>query len=130
MAKWPGVGERIRQRLIAVGYEKNGRPDILRFCMEKKFFPTYAYKWANASVLPERENLLRLAECLGVSPSWLLFGEPPQVATPPLKRKAPTKSSGRRGRGEILRKVGHKMVARALLRPVQTAARGTRRRVA
>ena len=88
MAQWPDVGERIKQRLLAVGYVKNGRPDVMRFCIEQRFFPQYAYKWINAGVLPERDNLLRLAACLDVSPAWLLFGD---EVTPKPRQPSPAR---------------------------------------
>lgn len=80
MAQWAGLGERIRERLLALGYEKHGRADILRFCLEHRLVAANVYRWVNANVMPERDNVLHLAELLKVSPAWLLFGDEAEVA--------------------------------------------------
>jgi len=128
--EWPGFGNRVRERLRALGYVRpDGTEDISSFTLKKGYIVTLFYKYL-AHTTPSRENLLRLAHDLEVSPSWLLFGDPPQVGTPPLKRKAPTKASGKRRRGEILCQLRGRTVARSLIQSTQTATRGARSRVA
>ena len=73
MNGFPGVGIRIQARLKALGYSKNGRPDILRFCQERAYRPQYLYAWLRGR-LPAWENLVRLARDLDVSPEWVMFG--------------------------------------------------------
>ena len=76
MAQWPGLGERIRQRLVEIGYKQdNGKPDIIAFSLKHTYLPMYVYKWANAGVMPSRENVERLAADLKVPAPWLLFGD-------------------------------------------------------
>src|SRR2546426_326760 len=41
MSRFPGVGQRVRQRLRALGYWKDGRPDVGRFCSERDYRPQY-----------------------------------------------------------------------------------------
>jgi transcriptional regulator with XRE-family HTH domain len=75
MSQWPGLGDRIKQRLVELGYQQtNGKPDILGFSLKHSYIAMYLYKWANAGVMPSRENIERLARDLNVSAPWLLFG--------------------------------------------------------
>lgn len=74
MARWPGLGERIKERLLGLGFVVGDKPDIMRFCDERRYRHGYFFKWANYGVTPEPENLERLAVDLGVTPEWLLFG--------------------------------------------------------
>ena len=74
MQKFPGTEKRIRSRLEALGYWKEGRPDVSRFCREKGYLPQYVYAWLNGRV-PVSANLIRLAADLAVPPAWLLFGD-------------------------------------------------------
>ena len=117
---FPGVGERIRERLVALGYERNGHPDIMRFCDERRYRSTYFYRWANYNMIPEKESLDRLAADLGVKPWWLLYGDVIY------ERNAPAKVAGRRSRPPVPIKGG----AGALLPESPTArvpaASGTR----
>ena len=68
------IGKRIESRLQALGYWKNGRPDVSRFCREKGYLPQYVYAWLKGRV-PQFENLIRLGADLKVAPVWLLFGD-------------------------------------------------------
>jgi hypothetical protein len=94
---FPGVGERIKERLLALGYERNGHPDIMRFCDERRYRSTYFYRWANYGMTPEKETLDRLAADLGVKPWWLLYGpivdQPDSAITKPGRTKP--KNTGR-----------------------------------
>lgn len=74
MAKWTGVGERIAARLKELGYWKNGRPDVMRFGVEKGYPVTYLYKWLKDAT-PDRDNLTKLGVDLAVAPAWILFGD-------------------------------------------------------
>ena len=94
MKRKPGVGNRIRERLQAIGYEKNGRPDVLRFCDERRYNHVYVYQWMKDAI-PQWENLDRLANDLGVSPEWLLFGDVIY------ERNVPAKAAGRRSRKPV-----------------------------
>jgi hypothetical protein len=69
-----GIEERFRGRLQALGYWKDGRPDVSRFCVEKGYLPQYVYAWLKGRV-PAAANLVRLGTDLGVAPAWLLFGD-------------------------------------------------------
>ena len=62
------------ERLQSLGYWKDGRPDVSRFCREKGYRRQYVYAWLRGRV-PMAENLIRLAADLGVEPDWLLFGQ-------------------------------------------------------
>ena len=94
MNGFPGVCIRIQARLKALGYSKNGRPDILRFCQERAYRPQYLYAWLRGR-LPAWENLVRLARDLDVSPEWVMFGtgEGPVAAR---RRAAPEAAPGAR----------------------------------
>ncbi len=68
------IGKRIESRLEALGYWKNGRADVSRFCRERGYPPQYVYSWLKGRV-PQFENLIRLGADLAVAPAWLLFGD-------------------------------------------------------
>jgi hypothetical protein len=69
-----GVQGRIRLRLQSLGYWKDGRPDVSRFCREKGYQSQSVYEWLKGRV-PRAESLIRLGSDLAASPAWLLFGE-------------------------------------------------------
>ena len=69
MGQWPGLGDRIRQKIRELGHE-----NAAQFADAKGYRVTYVYKWISGT-LPSRDNLLRLAKDLRVSPAWLLFGD-------------------------------------------------------
>jgi hypothetical protein len=86
MGKWPGIGDRMRERmkdLKDLGYWKNDRPNVLRFSLEKQYVPMYIYKWLDDTV-PSRENLERLAADLQTNAAWLLFGDQAGVSKAPI----------------------------------------------
>lgn len=71
---WPGMAERIAQRLRELGYVKKGNPDWLRFVRESGQGQNNVYRWrAGAGIT--RELAQDLARSLGVSLGWLLFGD-------------------------------------------------------
>src|SRR5438132_2420523 len=76
MSRFPGVGQRLRQRLKAFGYWKNGRPEVSRFCSERDYRPQYLYAWLGDRI-PTYDNLARLARDLEVPPEWIMFGTGP-----------------------------------------------------
>ncbi len=76
MSRFPGIGNRIRQRLKALEYWKENRPEVGRFCEEKGHRPQYLYAWLGDRV-PAYENLVRLARDLSVPPEWIMFGAGP-----------------------------------------------------
>lgn len=69
MRKWPGLGERIAQRVRELGFR-----NLAQFADAKGYRITYIYKWAGGAT-PDRSNLERLAKDLDVHPAWLLFGD-------------------------------------------------------
>lgn len=73
LGKWPGLGERITQGLKNKGYWKNGKPEVIRFCIERGFVPNYLYKWL-AGTMPGYDNLIKLCTVLGMTPAELVFG--------------------------------------------------------
>lgn len=129
----PGLGQRLVERIKAKGY---GDPHakfgikVTEFALDHRYPPGHVYKWIGDVVVPDYETILRLARDLDATPGWLHYGDPPQVETPPLQRKAPTKSRGRRGRGATLCPVRGRTVAHTLLSPAMTAASGSRSRAA
>lgn len=80
MAKVKDFGDRVRDRLKALGYVKNGRLDINGFSVEHGYVPSYVYRWSKGQV-PRGQALIRLSRDLKASPEDLL-GPP----SPPPKR--------------------------------------------
>jgi PAS domain S-box-containing protein len=78
MSRLPGIGDRIAERLLAIGFAKGKRPDVARFCAERGYRPQYVYAWLRGRT-PTFENLERLATDLRVSRSWLAVGEGDEV---------------------------------------------------
>ena len=75
MPRFPGVGPRIRQRLIEMGYvRRDGQPVVRRFAMVFRYDKTLFYEWLADRRTPTKE-LNRLAENLGMAVPELLFGE-------------------------------------------------------
>lgn len=69
-----GVGSRIRQRLLALGYRRDdGEPDVQRFGWDHRFDKTLIYLWLRDARTPFKE-LIRLCEILECSVEWLLTG--------------------------------------------------------
>jgi len=92
MPLFAGVGARIRDRLIALGYQQpNGKPDVRRFCREKAYDDTLFYFWLRDANTPMKDRA-RLATDLGISEVELLHGIEPKKATPPMRR--PHKARG------------------------------------
>jgi hypothetical protein len=82
MARTPGVGKRIADRLRAGGYvQASGKPDVGRFALLYGWDKTVLYEWIADRRTPTRE-LDRLSQDLGVTRSWLLFGEGPAPRGP------------------------------------------------
>jgi hypothetical protein len=76
MKRVNGISKRIRGRLHDLGYWKDGRPDVYRFCLENRYLPQSLYAWLKDRI-PTPETLIRLGMDLGVPPAWLLFGDNP-----------------------------------------------------
>lgn len=82
---YENVGERMKERLLALGYvTAEGTPHIARFIREYRYDSRYFYRWANKGATPAGENLERLAQDLGVTRAWLLFGD---EGTPKRRRR-------------------------------------------
>jgi len=73
--RYPGIGTRIRERLEFLGFVKDGRPDVSRFCREKGYLTQSLYGWISKSIVPSYPNLMRLSKDLKTSPCWLLLGD-------------------------------------------------------
>ena len=75
MPRYLGVGPRIAQQLLLLGYKRaDGKPDVREFCLERKYDKSIFYEWLGDRSTPTKE-MERLATDLGVSRSWLLLGE-------------------------------------------------------
>lgn len=86
MAQFPGLSDRLAQRLFERGYRQNPpkrsryrkptsrqpRPDVMRFCTDHGYRPQYVYEWLNKGVTPTWENLRRLEKDLEAPIAWLL----------------------------------------------------------
>lgn len=82
MRTYVGVGERIRERLLASGYRKaDGEPDVQRFCWDHRFDKTLLYAWLRETMTPFKE-LVRLCMALDCSIEWLLTGNERGKAQP------------------------------------------------
>lgn len=101
--KWPGISERIIERLRALGYwnSKKSRIETYRFCREKGYMPPYVLKWLSGSQ-PSWENVQRLSRDLEISPVWLMFGDGNGVVAPPppAPTRRPPRSRGRGGKAQ------------------------------
>ena len=89
MAKYAGVGDRVRERLHALGYwnEAKKKTDWVRFSTDYGYVHTYVDRWLKGQA-PTGMYLVRLSADLRVPPQWLL-GEritrrrPPRRVPPP-----------------------------------------------
>ncbi len=101
--QWRGFGQRVRQRMRALGYVRaDGSEDISRFTLENRYVVTLFYKYLT-NTTPSRENLLRLAKDLEVSPGWLLFGDDRPRRTQTRKRpRRPVPIAGGSGQAQPL----------------------------
>jgi hypothetical protein len=99
--KWPLVGQRIRECLRDLGYWNNDRdrPDVIRFCLDRRYLPQQVYKWIEDETFPDRENLERLGHEFGVNPAWLAWGDTYAPKTLPQPMKSPR---GKRVLGVLL----------------------------
>jgi hypothetical protein len=69
------VGERIRERLLTLGYRRpDGEPDVQRFCWDQRFDKTLVYAWLRNTMTPFKD-LIRLCTALDCSAEWLLIGK-------------------------------------------------------
>lgn len=99
MSGFPGIGQRVKERLKALGYWKDGRPEVGRFCDDRGYRPQYLYAWFRDRI-PSYENLVRLARDLGAPPEWILFGTGP--ATRPQTPVEPRPGAAGARRGQII----------------------------
>ena len=71
--------KRLFLSLENVGYEVKNithlTTEINKLFSEKSITSHAVRKWLNGQTIPAHSRLLRLADWLGVSPSWLRFGE-------------------------------------------------------
>lgn len=75
--RFPGLGERLREAMLAAGYERpDGEVDVGAFIARyPSFTRQHIYPWLNSGRTPELRVLTRLAEILNVSRAWLLLGD-------------------------------------------------------
>jgi hypothetical protein len=93
MKAYPGVGERIRERMLMLGYKQaNGEPDVTRFGWDFRIEKTLMYAWLRETMTPTKD-LGRLCEALDCSIHWLLLGTEYQP-----KKAAPARSRQQRGK--------------------------------
>jgi len=86
-AEWPGLQERLRERIAELGFKNPSR-----FADEKRYRVTQLHKWLSTTT-PSRATLDRLAQDLGVTAWWLLFGDQSGVSKAPAN---PRKRGGRK----------------------------------
>src|SRR5262245_48077805 len=74
MGSYEGVGKRIREQLIALGYRRaDGEPDAQRFSWDHRFDKGHLHAWLRDEMTPFKE-LVRLCDALQCSERWLLTG--------------------------------------------------------
>ena len=76
--RFPGLGHRFSDRLQMLGFWKDGRPDVGRFCREKGYRPQYVYAWLKDR-MPAYDNIQRLCTDLDVPVVWFVAGETANV---------------------------------------------------
>jgi hypothetical protein len=96
MKKWPNIGDRITERLLALGFRRvNGKPDVMGFSFRNGWNHVYLFRWIGGST-PDYDNIIKLSAQLEVSPSWLMFGEQgTQVPSLAGESKPPARKAGR-----------------------------------
>ncbi len=96
---WPGMGERIYQRLQELGYKS-----VEDFTQKRGYGLGLFYKWIRGEVAPRRSNVIRLASDLDVSLQWLMFGTATHVEGVPVDepphRRGGGGSNGSSGRDD------------------------------
>jgi len=89
MPLFRGVGERIAERLRALGYWRlDGKPNVRKFCEDKRYDKTTVYYWLADRSTPTKE-LERLARDLKTTPAFLIFGHEEAETTPSGRRRKP-----------------------------------------
>ncbi len=82
---WPGMGQRIRQRIRDLGY-----PSVEKFTQafpKSEYSASLVSKWIREEVAPSRASVLKLAQDLECEPAYLFFGKP--VPTGSRRRPVP-----------------------------------------
>jgi transcriptional regulator with XRE-family HTH domain len=73
---WEGFGKRLREAMLAKGFvNRKGDPDVTRFALSHGWIPNYLYRWLADASTPDKENLDKLGEALGIPPARLLYGD-------------------------------------------------------
>lgn len=97
MPVFPGVGERMKERLRAIGYVKdNGELATASFAVNHGYVTSFVYDWLADRRTPIKE-LERLAKDLDTTPAWLCFGESGGAASSSAPQKKRAMASARRG---------------------------------
>jgi PAS domain S-box-containing protein len=73
VTRFPGLGNRLSEQLRSLGYWKDDRPDVGRFCREKDYRPQYVYAWLKDR-MPAYDNVNRLCVDRGVPVVWFVTG--------------------------------------------------------
>lgn len=95
MQRFPGIGRRVAERLRSLGFWKDDRPDVGRFCRELGYRPQYVYAWLQGRT-PDYDNLKRLSRDLDAPVAWLVSGEQDAMATATSARTRPSGHPARR----------------------------------
>jgi hypothetical protein len=75
MGSYTGVGTRMRERLLTLGYKRDdGEPDMQRFGWDHRFDKGHLYAWLRDEMTPFKD-LTRLCDALDCSERWLLTGK-------------------------------------------------------
>lgn len=79
--RFPGLAARLRERLKVLGYWKEDRPDVRRFCREHDYDARAFYPWISLEKprYPSA-SIDRLAHDLQTTTPWLLHGEARLIA--------------------------------------------------
>jgi hypothetical protein len=88
MGSYENVGGRIRERLLALGYQRDdGEPDVQRFSWDHRFDKGHLHAWLADKMTPFKE-LIRLCSALDCTAEWLLTGDAAKKDRPGSARRA------------------------------------------
>jgi hypothetical protein len=84
--RFPGFASRVKERLRALGYWRNGKEDVRRFCKDHGWDPAIFYPFLKTRV--PGKHLAKLARDLKTTPAWLLHGDAVPESTRPVEATA------------------------------------------
>jgi hypothetical protein len=98
MSKSTGLGQRLVERIKALGYEDQNSKygiKVSEFAFDFRYREGSLFKWLGDVVIPDHEMMLRLAKDLKTTPGWLHYGEgEPSPTPPPSRRRRPVPIAG------------------------------------